>query len=347
MDTDFLKKIADAVSDRVNLKEGDHIDFPGKGYRPSIIRKGNFHPVHAESSLKRVCFVDGGETCLIRSPGLSLHFIRTLGMIMEKKKTVYSEASEFYALAWAESREDRIYYRSRIFPVGKAIVPGAIGVYSLDSRIRQGNDRASITEVSGILRRISELKMAARLVDKLSEGDSIVLDGTLETRFTSEQKAIRGLYEKAAESNVLVTALAKSTTLLTKNGISATTLLKSLGPEDAWYYHPVAEIDNDMHEAAIYFTKLHKKSGHVFRFEIYKEQAGLVDVGRVLGLLASGSKDLLLPGYPYGLIRADRLARVSENEKEYLKTKLLSRLPKSFGPDVIGDSVHNTLDSAY
>jgi len=85
-------------------------------------------------------------------------------------------------------------------------------------------------------------------------------------------------------------------------------------------------------------VRLHSSAKHCFRFEIFNEQS-LVDFGRVVGILCNASKDISLPGYPYGLIKADKLARVGENERKYLKTRFLSNTDDS--------TIHDVLDNFY
>jgi hypothetical protein len=65
-------------------------------------------------------------------------------------------------------------------------------------------------------------------------------------------------------------------------------------------------------------VKLHKQSEYVFRFEVLKDQVNKNNFGEVeliISALAENSKDVCFPGYPYGLIDADKFARVSMTEK--------------------------------
>ncbi len=55
---------------------------------------------------------------------------------------------------------------------------------------------------------------------------------------------------------------------------------------------------------------------------------GSFRIGKVLGILAEASKDPVFIGYPYGLIEADKLARVSNEEAEFLKVRLISKAGK-------------------
>ena len=74
----------------------------------------------------------------------------------------------------------------------------------------------------------------------------------------------------------------------------------------------------------MFFVKLHEKSKHIFRFEIYKEQK--FNINRILSLIAENSNDPVFLGYPYGLIEADRFARISNKELDYFKTMITLKL---------------------
>ena len=84
-------------------------------------------------------------------------------------------------------------------------------------------------------------------------------------------------------------------------------LLNKMGGQGCWTYHM---------ENKTYFVKLHEKAKHVFRFEGNPE---------ILPHLMNNSRDALFLGYPYGLILADQLARVSNEEKNSLRMNFLLR----------------------
>jgi len=87
-------------------------------------------------------------------------------------------------------------------------------------------------------------------------------------------------------------------------------------------------------------VRLHKRSEHVLRFEIFKDQ-DLIDYGKIVSLISNNAKDITLPGYPYGLIKADRFARVSEHEREFLHTQLSAKF------HIEDKTVHQVLDNMY
>ena len=139
---------------------------------------------------------------------------------------------------------------------------------------------------------------------------------SLEINVTNEGGFFDKLYENAVKKGVIVCGLSKTTNLLTKNGNSVNALLNSLG-NGVWYYK-LLEGDFD-----IYFVKLNEKAKYCFRFDISNKVE--YDINEVLSLLVEQSKDPIFLGYPYGLIDADKFARVSNNEKQYLRTMFMTK----------------------
>ena len=158
-----------------------------------------------------------------------------------------------------------------------------------------GTQGAPISAVSTMARRFAELQLAASL-----EADYILMDGTLEPTLKNEEKYL--LHLPAS-----VSALAKTCSLFTTSGNNPIVLLNKMAGKGCWKYHV---------ENKTYFVKLHEKAKHVFRFE---GNAG------VLPHLVHNSRDALFLGYPYGLIVADQLARVSNEEKKSLRMNFLLR----------------------
>lgn len=342
--------IINEISEKINAKSKDFTDesisFASSNYKSLKIKKENFHYYRREASSRKIAFIDGGEINIFSNSGFSLHFVRIYGHIIQKNKTLKSEKSEFYIIVNAKGVEDKIIYQSEIVPVnGK--VPLAISIDSMDNRIKDGVERGNITKISSIIRKTAEILLARNLINNLESGDMVVFDGTLEAKFSFEEKEFDLLYVKAIKNNILITALSKSSNLLSKDGKAIQTVLFKNAPDDIWYYHPIVEIKMKSHNAEMYFIKLHKKSRNILRFEINKDQAKLVDPSKVLGFLATNSKDLILPGYPYGLIKADKFARVTEKEKEYFMTRFNSKLNKEVKESLNLNNIHKILDSIY
>jgi hypothetical protein len=346
MNQDIINEISKKINDNSINYDDEKILFSSSNYKSLRIVKENFHYFRREASSKKIAFIDGGDMVIFSNSSFSLHFVRTYGHIIQKNKTIKSLKSEFYILVNAKGTDDKIFYESQIIPVLGA-VPKAISIDSMDNRIKDGVERASITKVCSIIRKSAELLLARDLLKHMGSGDMVVLDGTLEAKFELEEEQFNLLYNSAIEKNILITALSKSTNLLSSNGRTIQTVLLKNAPDNIWYYHPVVDINIKSHQAEMYFVKLHTKSKNIFRFEINKNQVKLVDPSKVLGFLAMNSRDLILPGYPYGLIKADKFARVSVNETQILKTRFNTKLKKEVRESLNLNNVHEVLDSIY
>ena len=54
------------------------------------------------------------------------------------------------------------------------------------------------------------------------------------------------------------------------------------------------------------------------------------NINNTVSALKQNSKDPVFLGYPYGLIEADKFARISNNEAEYLRMTFVAKACKSF-----------------
>ena len=96
----------------------------------------------------------------------------------------------------------------------------------------------------------------------------------------------------------------------------------------------------------IYFVKLNSRSDYVFRLDVARTRE--YDIREIVSLLADNSRDPVFLGYPYGLIEADRFARVTNREKEGLFMELVVRLKsdyKRIKPYLNSLNSHGILDS--
>ncbi len=273
-----------------------------------------FTPLLPFSTTKTIAFVDGGQAEVISAGNFCLSFIRAGAVFFQGEVKVGYEKKEFYLFTKARYSNNDLLYESMIFPVGAGMPIDVkdVSISSTDSSIRIGMKRASIAAVSTIARRFAELQLAASV-----PADYVLLDGALEPTLKNEEKYLSLLPPSGS-------ALAKTCTLFTTSGNNPAVLLNkiarrtlsfctegettpSCAGKGCWSYHV---------EDKTYFVKLHEQAKHVFRFEGKAE---------ILPLLLPTSRDALFLGYPYGLILADQLARVSNEEKNSLRMNFLLR----------------------
>jgi hypothetical protein len=190
-----------------------------------------------------------------------------------------------------------------------------------DKNLSISNKRVPLEKIGNLVRRLAELNTIKEI-----NADYKVLDGSLECNHK---------YEKDIVSNFTNTAgLSKTTSLITSKGLSATGFLNLFCKKDKWFYDA---------GKGIFFIKLHKKSKYVFRLD-YKGE----NIQELLCLLSENSKDPVFLGYPYGLVEADRLARVSKKEADLIKIQIKTKFRKNFEllePHLNSLNSHDILDN--
>jgi len=337
---DLFNAIVDLVKDNTLDTKDTCVKFSEHGYKAFNFDKRHFHKIKGTDFKGKIAFIDGGNAEIIKSANISLNLLRVYHCIYSKNKKVNSMKKDFYTFTHAKEKNGEIFYETEIISPSDKIIPDKADLFisSLDETIKQGITRANISNVVNIVRRFSELKMALMAIDNLEKGDIIVLDGSLQCTYTNESKYLDELYKKANDKGIIVSGISKTTTLMTDKGNSVGNALNKYRVSGKWCYHPVADIKNNKHKAELSFVKLHGKSKYIFRFEIYKEQHK--HLNEAVSFLSNNCKDPVFIGYPYGLVDADKNARVSNNEKNMMKTYISVKFGKDW--EKIKESVSST-----
>ncbi len=348
MDKDQIIDIINILSSTIPSYENDCAHFPEKGYECFPISKENFHSFKSAVSERKIAFIDGGNAEILKAPNFSLHFIRVFASVYQGRNKLAMKKYEFYALIHSAAEGNEIVYKTNLFPVKESVLldENELSFSSFDQTLRSGMHRAEISRVGDAIRRFAELRIAAEITKNLDANDLIILDGTLQATLTNEEKHLEELYQKAAAKNIVVSALAKTSSIFTKKGNSMSGILNEIGQNEKWFYYPVANISNDSHKVKLFFVKLHEKSNYVFRFEVYNRSEFKPD--ELFSNISIVSKDPVFLGYPYGLIEADRFARVSNEEKESLKIQFMVKSGKTWNKlikYVNSVNAHDVLDS--
>lgn len=256
-------------------------------------------------SLRRVSvdpgmlFVDGGNQSVIETPGYSFHLLHVACVVVEgEQMSTYRD--EYLAIV--TNAQDQSTCKVHHLPDESEVV-----TYT-------GDPDTIIDEI----RRILELEAARLHVANLTQGALVVIDGTLESRTDREKAALDKLFKS---SQCLPVGIAKTTDMGFDTGLSVFDVLHRY-EEGGLRYAKVGEHDG----VATYVTRLHEHSRYWFRIDIAARPG--IDPERILGQLATLSNDGAFLGYPYPLIKADLLARVSNAEAGQLRTELLHRHPE-------------------
>jgi len=345
MQSNILKMIAEDINITYKEEGDEKIIFGNKTHVPFLIDKKNFSTI-TEGEDRRIAFIDGGQCEIIGGSDFSVQLIRTYCCVFFDGKKIDEKKNEFFILVNAAAEGEDIIYKTRTYTLkGKA--PEDISINSMDGKITEGGKRAKISKTGEIIRKICEIKTAEKMIE-MDKADIIMFDGTLECDL-GEEDEMEKMYEAALLKNKIVCAIAKTTNMFTDKGRNALACINRLSKEaglGVWQYNNIAEIEDESHKAEICIVKLNAKSRHCFRFEIFKKQKEEKD--KALSSLVNNCRDISFPGYPYGMITADKFARVSNKEKEYLKQLILAKAGNKTDQlmlEMANNDAHELLDS--
>jgi len=345
MSIEAARKLVESLDGKIGEENLGKPLFTDPNVKTYPFVKSGFQRIsHVEKPFK-MAFVDGGNQEIVGAPNFSIQINRVyFGMWSGRERVlekVLPRRIEFFSSTYSRFADGQIFYDTSIFPVQenhRILLPeeSDISFNSFDRTVTIGTQRADIERVASIARVFAEWQFATEVVKReLDKGDVLVLDQTLQTTFKNEHKYLIKLVEAAKQKDVIVTGLSKTSALFTDTGLSLIGALGKLaedcGIEHEWYF-PVAEIETTDHNAMILGVRLCSDSERIFRYEIQREQFKKLseeELNGILTQLVKNSCDLAFPGYPYGLIDADRFARVSSKEVEYYRALLLSQLSDS------------------
>jgi hypothetical protein len=362
---EISREVARFLDDRVAEQEIGEPYF-GEKYQRLPYGPDRFLPIGNGSGDVRAAYVDGGNLEVLGAPNFSVQINRVYFNMFKGKERILPSSLpsrvEFYSATISDFRDDEIFYDTKVFPLKEEfsdLIPQDrhLSFSSTDRTVTVGTQRADIRQVASIARRFAEWELARHVVEKeLDKGDMIIRDGTLQTSLTNETMYSSRAFEAATDKGVVFAGISKTSTLFTTTGLSllgaTQRLSEDFGVGGSWYI-PIARGIDIQHNAFIYIVKLHENANYVFRFEIYGEQAKKMsdgDLDRITSVLAGNSRDISFPGYPYGLIDADSLARVGEHEIDKYQMMLLSEVSKlgkwkRISKHICSGDAHGVLDS--
>lgn len=314
---DVVEDVKRSISESKEFGE-QYVVSPGK--KGVNFDENNFFGIAEKEMNVKACFVDGGNSEIICSSNMSLHLVRVCGVVFEGNQRKDIVKREFFVLVKSEVVEGKIFYKAQCY--GEGFTQEFV-FDAYEKSLRQGNFRVEISRIGECVRGYIEIDFMKKMIDEVEGIRFLIRDGLLSAEIVDEDRYFEALFEKAKEKKVAIVGLAKTNSLLTNGGEPAGYVLNRKCKLPSWYYFPVFENEKK------FLAKLHEKSGYVMQVEI----AGVKDgnsVNEVFSYLCFNSKDGVFLGYPYGLIAADKFARVSNDERDYYKTKLMVSLGKEW-----------------
>jgi len=273
-------------------------------YQSRILNADCVHQLKLDRSLLPIVYIDGGNQFLIKSSALCIALIRIANCVFEKNQ-YKSKKYDFFVIARMQEKKIKLEYSS---------LEGEIDFLQyLPTEISQ-NDEVLKTAEQPLMKAISHIRKiaeleSARIAAIEHKNSLIVWDGALLSPHI--HKVVAKILPLAT-----IISVSKTTGLLTTSGFPVAMYIAKLTDFDS-YYTDALLIDF----IGVHFAKLHPKSEFILRID-----APQCDYAKVFGVLASQSADITAKGYPYGLLKADEAARVTNEEVLYFKTRLIQQL---------------------
>ena len=358
-----LGAMVDYLAGRVGAGGADRtsLEFVADGQKRHVVRVGNFAEIPGTDRPRRIAFVDGGNATLAEAPSFLIGMNRVYCSVFQgerRRRLARPPRIEFLSCVTAGGRRpaspspsvEKGAYSTRLFARNAADrdrlpADDDLDVSSEDAR----GSGASRDMLLAMPRRMAEWAVAGSVIDgELNAGDMLVMDGTLQTRSKRETKFVAPICKKAVEKGVVLCGLAKTSTLVTTDNLPligrASELAEEAGLGGRRWFVGVCDraTANDM--GYTYIARFHEKSRYVFRFGMLSEQhAGMsgAEAVSVLASIAANSRDISMPGYPYGAIDADRFAKVRNREAAMHRNMLDAELAGRPGGEKIAAQIRS------
>lgn len=283
-------------------------------YESQPLDPRHFHPVSPRFPAGQVGFLDAGNNEIVSTPAVAIGWVRIYWSVFKGERKLRHRLRNH--LVVVRRAEGDPWLAAEVYPVEG----GAPLRFRFPPPLPPGEPtRSPLAGGIGAVRRHLEWQATLELLQTLRPGDLAVRDGTLEAEGGTDDPAREAL-AVAEEREVLLVGLSKSCALLTASGLpllSALALMEQeRGVPSPWVYHPLGRPRRET-LPHITVVRLHPSSAHLFRLDLPFWAGERAE--EVAALLAAYARDPALLGYPYGLLDADRHARVPEKEVNLLR----------------------------
>lgn len=295
-----------------------------QSYNGSSIKQDDFKTFERNTENLNVIAVDGGDCIILDGGPWVISKIRVAFTEYAKKRV--KEEKKDYLLLVSFSDKGLVFKTS-----AEDKVDDLLPDFEKLKDLKIPMDR--ILEIPPLIRKYSEYMLALKLAE--GEKKPVMMDQLL----NSEQNPdfLNELGKKILQYSNIV-GIAKTSRIRTAEGRSLLGYLNECSSKlkKEWYYI----IDSS--EFFDLAAKLNSNAKYTYRI-----QASLkTDIKKMLGIISNYSRDSLIPGYPYPLIRADNIARIPDHEKRREERLLKAQSFKFLNYDSNSENFHDVIDKA-
>ncbi|HLC66132.1 MAG TPA: DNA double-strand break repair nuclease NurA [Candidatus Nanoarchaeia archaeon] len=257
--------------------------------------------------------VDGGSAEIVTTPTFSLQLVRIAAVYSDGS---FTRMREEWMLAVKKTPEGYSAILTPHSATAHAFPQKELVLSDSEQVLLDGGFRGNISRLGAIIRRLGELEYARHVAEHYPDA-AVVLDGSLQTNNPLVETAMLHLVDAHPTVGVCKTA-----DLFTISGHTATAAMQALAREqriEGCYSTNALAVLRTARNISVRFARLHPHARYLFRIDAIGDHPELVSA------LAATSTDPVFFGYPYPLIVADQLARVSHEEQDQRRTELLAR----------------------
>jgi hypothetical protein len=325
---DYLDRITNAVKENLKFPERTAAHGFNVSLNSESIREINYDESMDPEGVEvgAISAIDGGSTPILKTPSQELVLNRVYCNKFDRMgKLEFAERWMFISRTKVVAEGSKVFFETDVFSEENACPFGTLRVDSEDDNFKIGRTRGDLERAKSMARRFCEWNFVSEALK--SGADFIVMDGSLQTAFTSESELANTVYGEASARGVVVAGLSKSSTIYTEEGYPLAGFLDQLARRRGltkWMVD-VGRSEEWAHRAKVFFVRLHEGADRAFRLDVHDE-AQESSVVRLINSLQSNSKYFAFPGYPYALIDAHTYAKVSQEEAMHIRDLILDRL---------------------
>ncbi len=312
-----------------------------------------------------IIYVDGGNAEIASGDLWSLNQLRIAVVQFRSKKRISQTISE--ALVTIQVVDDKVKLSFIEGNDDLLFNPMIIEKNDLLNEVAIDSDLKTVSVDA--VRRLLELKAIRSFVENNNiKNSSLVIDGSLVPHNSLDVVEISNLAKLSNANNCFLSGISKSSQMQTNQFRNLNdTVNYNADKNRSFLFGPFSQYNDEFGtKINISIIKLHPKADYSFRFDYFSgyninqnnlnrmDSASLLEQlslhlpqsikNKVIELL-NVSREPSFLGYPYGLIFADRIARVSYEETNFIKTKFKSFLSKEERQLFTKQNAHSFLDN--